>query len=378
MIKKLIKYLAFWRLATLAAAVLAAISLPIKDCCETFGSNLNLNYLSNIWANFAGSDFIDLARQGYGPSLKPATYIFFPLFPWLIGTVNQIFHNYLASGLIISHLSLIAALYFLYKLIKLDYKDDIAKLSLIILIIFPTSFFFGSVYTESFFLLLVILSFYFARKNLFFLACLMALFASATRIAGIFVWPALIWEIWQGHQSRKEKEGFDSALVWLALPPLGLLSYMKFLYSKTGDALFFLKVTPDFGPNLVISKLILLHQVFYRYIKMVVFSSHTDITFAVIILELIVGTAFLLLTIVAFKKMRLSYAIYMLLSYLIPTFTGTFATQPRYVLTAFPAFILIALWYQKQSPLVKRFYVAINIIFGIIAIALFTRGYFIG
>lgn len=358
-LKQIVKYLLSWRLATIAVAALAA------------GSKLNLNYLANVWTNFAGMDFLDLARYGYGHSLKPATYIFFPLFPWLINQLTQLTHNYLASGLIISHLSLAAALYFLYKLTKLDYKEDIAKLSLMMLMIFPTSFFFGSVYTESFFLLLVVLSFYFVRKKFFFLACLMGLLASATMIAGIFVWPALIWEIWRVHK-------FKSSLIWLILPPLGLLSYMKFLLTQTGDAFYFLKVTPDFGPNLVIGKLILLHQVFYRYLKMLVLSSHTDITFAVILLEFIVGAMFLILTVFAFKKMRLSYAIYMLLSYLVPSLTGTFASQPRYILTVFPAFVLLALWYKGQSPLVKRFYIAVNLIFAVIAVALFTRGYFIG
>ena len=370
MIKKIIKYLALWRLATIAVAVLATYVLPIKDCCREFGSSLNFPYLANIWANFAGADFLALAKHGYGQPLELGTYIFFPLFPWLIGYLTRFTGEYLASGLIIVHLSLVLALYFLYRLVRLDHKENIAKLTLIIMMIFPTAFFFGSVYTESFFLLLVVLSFYLARKQFFFLACLVGLLASATRLAGIFLWPALIWEVWRGRDR--------TSLVWLTLPPLGLLSYMKFLATKAGDAFYFLKVSPDFGPNLVISKLILLHQVFFRYARMLLFSSHTDITFAIILLEFIVGVMFLVLTITAFRKMRLSYAIYMLLSYLIPTLTGTFATQPRYVLTAFPAFILLAVWFDKQNSLTKRFYVAANVIFGIIAIALFTRGYFIG
>lgn len=368
-LKKIVKYLLFWRLATLLIAAIAYYVLPIKDCCQNFGARLDFNYLTNIWANFAGTDFLDLARLGYGNILKPATYIFFPLFPQLINNLTHLTHNYLASGLIISHLSLIAALYFLYKLVRLDYKEETAKLTLIMLMIFPTAFFFGSVYTESFFLLLVVLSFYFARKKLFFLACLMGLFASSTRVAGIFVWPALVWEMW-----RERKNTF---LIWLILPPLGLFSYMKFLFTKTGDALYFLKVSPDFGPNQVISKLVLLHQVFFRYAKMLAFGSHTDITYIVVLLEFIVGTSLLVLTFFAFNKLRRSYAIYMLLSYLIPTFTGTFATQPRYILTIFPAFILIALWYKKQTSIVKRFFISANIIYWIIAIALFTRGYFV-
>lgn len=367
--KILIKYLAIWRLATIVVALLAAYVLPIKDCCQGFDKNIDLNYLTQIWANFAGGDFLDLARHGYGPPLEKGTYILFPLFPWLIGGVTRITSDYLASGLLITHLCLILALFILYRLVKLDFKENIARLTLILLMIFPTSFFFGAVYSESFFLLLVVLTFYLVRKKYLLLACLIALLASATRFAGIFLWPAIIWEA---------RHNRNPSLIWLLLPPLGLLSYMKYLLVRTGNALLFLKVSPDFGPNLVISKLILLHQVFYRYAKMIIFGSHTDISFAVITLELIVGVLFLVLTIIAFRKLRFSYAIFLLLSYLIPTFTGTFVSQPRYLLTAFPGFILLAIWFSKQGQLMKRFYIALNIIFAIVMIALFTRGYFIG
>ena len=97
-----------------------------------------------------------------------------------------------------------------------------------------------------------------------------------------------------------------------------------------------------------------------------------------VLFEFVVGILFLILTVLAFRKLRRSYAIFMLLSYLAPTLTGTFAGLPRYVLTIFPGFILLSLWYGSQKPLVKRIYLAINIIAAAILIALFTRGYFIG
>src|SRR3989344_5674702 len=370
-IGKIIKSLLVWRLLILAVAAIAVYLLPAKDCCQTFGANLSPAYLANIWANFAGHDFLDLARFGYGYPLKPSTYVFFPLFPAAIKLLTTIIPNYLTSGLVLVHLSLILALYYLYHLVRLDYKDAIAKNTLLLLLLFPTAFFFGAVYAESFFLLLVVLTFYFARRERFFLACLMALFASATSFAGIFLWPALAIEMWQN--ARR-----SPSLVWLILPPLGLLAYMKHLILKTGDPFMFLKTTPDFGPNLVISKLILLHQVFFRYAKMLLGSNWTNPLFFGVLIELIVGILFLVLTIFAFRKLRRSYALYTLLSYLIPTFTGTFTNLPSYALTIFPGFILLSLWYSRQKPMVQKIYLAFCLLFGILAVAFFTRGYFIG
>lgn len=377
-IGKIFKLVFLWRLLILAVAALAVYLLPIKDCCWDFGANLSPSYLANIWANFAGKDFLDLARFGYGSPLKPGTYVFFPLFPAAIKLFTNLVPNYLTSGLVLVHLSLVVALCYLYRLVRLDYKDSIAKNTLLLLLVFPTAFFFGTVYAESFFLLLVVLSFYMVRQERFFTACFLALLASATRFAGIFLWPALIWEIWQGHAKRAKKEGLDTALVWLLLPPLGLLAYMKQLLVKTGDPFMFLKTTPDFGPNLVVTKLILLHQVFFRYAKMLVGSSWTDPLFSAVVIELAVGILFLILTIFAFRRLRRSYASYTLLSYLIPTFTGTFTNLPRYALTIFPGFILLALWFGRQNPMLQRAYLAVNLLAAAILIVLFTRGYFVG
>lgn len=378
MLGKIVKSVLGWRLATLLVAAVATYLLPIKDCCQTFGGNLSLSYLAGIWANFAGKDFLDLARFGYGYPLKPSTYVFFPLFPVAIKIITAIIPDYLASGLVLVHVSLVLALYYLHRLVRLDYKDRVAQNTLLLLVIFPSAFFFGAVYTESFFLLTIVLSFCLVRKERFFLACLFGLFASATRFAGIFLWPALIWELWQGHAKRVKKEGLDTALVWLLLPPLGLLAYMKHLSLVANDPFVFLKTTPDFGPNLVISKLILLHQVFFRYGRMLIGSQWFNPLFFVVVIELTVGFLFLILTILAFRKLRRSYAIFTLLAYLVPTLTGTFAGLPRYVLTIFPGFILLSLWYGSQKPSVKKIYLAINILAAIFLIVLFTRGYFVG
>jgi hypothetical protein len=50
-LKQIVKYLFGWRLATIAVATLAS-------------AKLDFGYMANIWTNFAGMDFLDLARLG--------------------------------------------------------------------------------------------------------------------------------------------------------------------------------------------------------------------------------------------------------------------------------------------------------------------------
>ena len=91
-----------------------------------------------------------------------------------------------------------------------------------------------------------------------------------------------------------------------------------------------------------------------------------------------IATLFLVLVILAFKKVRSSYAIFALLSYLTPTLTGSFSSMPRFALSIFPAFIVLALLLEKpKRKRVKKIYLIISIILSIISVALYTRGYFI-
>jgi len=351
--------------------------LPIRPgftfLSETdFGRNL-----FQMWTNFDGVHYITLAIYGHGAAGKTSLMsAFFPVYPWLISTVNTVVHHYTYSGLIISNLAFLISLYFLYKLFLLDYKEKISRFALTLIMIFPTAFFFGSVYTESVFLLLSVLAFYCARKKNFLLAGIFAAIASATRITGIFLWPALIIEFYLAYGS-KIKNMLRPQLIWLTLPPLGLLSYMRYQMIYTGSAITFITTQSAIGSNRVVDKLILLHQVFYRYVRMIIFVDHTDPLFFTVLLEFLVGLGFLILLIFSVKKIRPSYWLYCFLSYILPTFTGTFSSLPRYVVVLFPLFGFLAVFLEKHHPYLRYLYFIISIIFAFIAVSLFTRGYFI-
>lgn len=271
---------------------------------------------------------------------------------------------------------MIFALYYLYRLIVFDFKPKVARLAVYLVLLFPTAFFFGSVYTESVFLLLSILTFYFIRQKSFFLACLFACLASATRVTGVFLWIALIYEYWQIN-GKNLKNFLNPESIWLLLPPLGFLSFVRFQFLNTGDPYFFINFQNTFADRTT-EKIILLYQVFFRYSKMIVFMDHMDPLFYTILLELICATLVLLILIFSFRKIRFSYWIFMFLSYLLPTLTGSFSSMPRYVLGMFPVFIFISSWIENQHPYIKYFYYAFSVVFSIFAITFFTRGYFVG
>lgn len=367
-----------WRIALFGILFLAIKVIPLqKDFLGGGMAHYLLNPFLWSWANFDGEHYLAIAKDGY----LPLTYFFFPLYPILIRFITSFFgndiFNYLISGLFISHLGFLIGLLGLYKLIKLDYEDKISKLSLILIIIFPTSFYFGSVYTESIFFALVVWSFFFARKRNWLIAGIIAAFATATRIVGLALVLALLVEWWQYSKETRNKFKTLLSLASVLLSFLGIGLYLYFLYLKTGDPVNFLNSVSVFGPQRS-SDFILLPQVFYRYIfKILPNLDYSNlIGFFTPSLEFIVGLLFTCLAIMSFFRLRLSYSIYLILGFLIPTLSGSFSSIPRYVLVLFPGFILGAL-YLVNHRAIKNIVFLILVILLIICTSLFTRGFWI-
>lgn len=322
------------------------------------------------WGNFDGEHYLAIAQHGYGNGEQA----FFPLYPLLMRFLVWPFRGDLyflqASGLIISNIVFLIGLVGLWKLIKLDFKNNVAQLSIILLLVFPISFYFGSVYTESLFFALTVWSFYFARQNRWFLAGVLGGFATATRFIGILLLPALFTE-WKVSNKKSVK-----SLLALALIPVGLLGYMYYLRENTGDALAFFHTFTFFGEQRS-TDLIVLPQVFWRYIKILFDFPRTDPMFFTIIMEFTTAVLFFVASIISFFKLRKSYAVYLTLGYIIPTLTGSFSSLPRYIVVLFPAFMLFAIFLEKKSIFVKTVMIIISLLLLGTSISMFVRGYWI-
>lgn len=338
----ILKSFLIWRIGLFAALYFAIKFVPLQE--NFLGGGLQ-NYLNNpylwSWANFDGEHYLSIAQRGYGFGEEP----FFPFYPFLI----KLFGGSVWAGLLISHMSFLLALVGLYKLIRLDFSSKVAKTAVMLLLAFPTSFYFGSVYTESLFLAIVVWFFYVLRKRNWFKVVFLGILASATKLIGS-----------------------------LLLIPLGLFGYMFYLKKEVGDPLAFIHNITIFGEQRSAIP-ILLPQVFYRYFFKI-FPNLNYGYFPVIFttfLELLTALGFLILVIISFKRLKFHYWFYMTLGYLIPTFSGSFSSLSRYVLVLFPAFILSAEWISKQRVVMRFIIYALLFISLTISTAMFTRGYWL-
>ena len=156
---------------------------------------------------------------------------YFPVYPLLMRAVARLFGRqhaiFYISGVAISWLSFILAMVALYHLARLDLPRRRAERAVLLTMIFPFSFFYGVAYSESTFLLFVVLAFYGFRTRHWVLGGLCGAAATATRVPGIMMLPALAWLAWQhAEPTRRDR---IIALVGLALAASGFGAYCLYI-----------------------------------------------------------------------------------------------------------------------------------------------------
>ena len=371
--KGLFKYFLIWQVMIIAVVTLASGILPLRESDTYLGASISgylKNPVLNFRSNFDGVHYVLIAAQGYNYGQQA----FFPLYPKLIHFFHRYYPNPIIIGVVINSISFFMALFFLNKLIQLDYSSPVSKWTILCLLIFPTSFFYSAVYTEGLFFLLVILSFYLVRTRHLWLGCIFAALAGYTRLVGIFLFPALLIEILSLYHLSPLKEQCKK-LIPLAIVPLGLLIYMYYLHETTGDPLNFYHMQSAFQQQRS-THIILPYQVIWRYIKMIFMVNPLDFSYLTIWLEFLTGITFITLSIISILKQRLSYAIFNLFALMLPTLTGIFTSLPRYVLICFPVFILAG-QAMTANKYLRVFILVTSGLLWIVYLSLFSRGYWV-
>lgn len=193
------------------------------------------HWIVEPFRSWDGTWYSMIAEQSYSTTYS-ALSAFFPLYPWLMDLGSTLTGLPVETvGYIISHLAFLGALIVAYKLVRLDFNERVARLTLVALAVFPTAFFFSAIYTESLFFFLSVTCLWAARKNDWLLAGIMGFFAAMTRSAGIMLLAPLAVLFIQQH-GWDLRRWFPKALLGLLLPA-GLAVFGWFLTTKGLDFL---------------------------------------------------------------------------------------------------------------------------------------------
>lgn len=354
--------------------------------------NYSLPTWISAFAGFDGVHYLTIAERGY----KSAGLIqaFFPVWPLTLSIGFQI-GNTVLFGLLLNFILMVVLVYFLQKLVQAYYPNVKMHRFLLIFLIFPTSFFFFALYSETLFFLLIVGAFLAAHHKKWFLVCGLVMLASATRIVGIVLVPALLIELWSQSQPKPQlpktlmasMRGFSFKNIFIffkanlkeifliCLGSLGLLSYMTYLQLTFGDAFLFKTVQSQWGHDRSDS-LILYPQVVYRYLKIIFTSFEFTVGWWSVAQEMVVGLLAPFLPVFFIRKIRLSHLLFGFLVTIVPTLTGTFSSLPRYILIAFPMYISMSLFFEKR-PRLFWIWIAISTAALILNTMLFVQGHWV-
>jgi Gpi18-like mannosyltransferase len=326
---------------------------------ERGASTEPLQLIMDQFSKWDSPHYMFIAENGYVNEGDPANFIvFFPLYPLLVKLITFDFTYVNLSGLIVSNVCSIAVVIYLFKLVKFDYSDSVAKKAVLYLSVFPTAYFLSAAYTESLFLALVIASIYYARNSKWPLAGFLGSLASLTRIAGLLLLPVLVVEYF--HQKEWKIKATNLKLFWTSLPVFGFLAYLIINYLVTGGFFTFMEIervhwyqTLDPVGGLSGALGWLVSNEFPRNLTL----GYAQVIFAVF--------GFLMVLASYMAKLRPSYQVYLLLTWMLSVSTGFWISVPRYVLTMFPMFTILALYSQKRIVTIT-----------IVAISSVALGYF--
>jgi Mannosyltransferase (PIG-V) len=186
--------------------------------------------------------YIQIAQHGYS---SPATTNFFPLYPLLIAIGDRLVDQPLIVGGLISLTCMTAGLALLYRLALLDLDEPAARLTVVLVSLYPMSLFLSAAYTESLFLLLAVGMFYAARRERWALAGLCGGLAAATRSDGVaLVLPLALLYLYGPRDATatgqvrawwRPRYRVTGSAAWLALVPAGLALYLTMLGIAHGD-----------------------------------------------------------------------------------------------------------------------------------------------
>ena len=316
------------------------------------------------WLRWDAQWFVGIAAHGYTWTVaKPySATAFFPLYPLLIHLLNAIGLEAGAAGMLIANAAFLGALYYLYRLVRLDWPAPAASRTLWLLALFPTALFLFIPYTESLYLFLAVLTFWYLRRRQWLAAGVAGALGALTRQTGlVLLLPYLIeWAAlrWPRTPARRAPRPAWYTLLPAALMPLAVAGHLAYLWRVTGSATAFLHAQgawhrrfapPWEGIVATVQR--------WASSPSAPHPATTPLQHVHMLIELGAVVLFLALLVLGWRQLRLSYTVYAgaiwLAALLSPAiadgFQNPLMSSSRFALSVFPSFIVLALLLRRPG-----------------------------
>jgi hypothetical protein len=318
--------------------------------------------------------YYGIARDGYGPPPPPgaeSAHAFFPLYPMLARGLT------LFTGLsplwaltAVSWIAFLFALPLFGEECRTRLGPERERGPLPFLLLYPVAFFFAAAYTESLFLLLLLLAFRLIRTERPLAAILVGLLLGLTRAPAAAVGPALALAYVFRSDSRKR---LPMAAALAVAPLAGVLAYVFGIGWWNGEpGLFFRSMgawahrstSPVGGAASFLKE------------QVALFSEGTLFRHPGAIAPLAHFTLFVVLAVVQMRRRRYSDAAWTAGVLGLAFLTGTTNGVPRYTATIFPGHILLFELLESR-PMLRAAALALSTALLLLRAALFVNWHFV-
>jgi hypothetical protein len=306
------------------------------------------NELMNLPHRWDSNWYLGIAQKGYRydptvGSVGQQNIVFFPAFPIATRVVALLFGGsqgaYTLAGTLVALAAFVGALVYLYLLARDDLSDEESRAALWLLAAYPFAFFYGAIYTESFFLLGATGAFYHLSRRQFVRAALWALAVGLTRPNGFLLAVPLgivAAAPWLPHDLLlgRTREVRDDAAVGspslLGAASAWLVAAMPFAWAQ-GHAAWGRHFT---GLDRIVTDR-------YNYISNAgLYGYVRDLPIDVLNA---LGVIFVLVSVwPVWKRFGLAYAVFILVNILPPLAEGGLLSAGRFTSVLFPAFLWLA------------------------------------
>lgn len=293
---------------------------------ETFKpvQSWNIIDIHNRWDSYW---YLNIVANGYQylGDKNQSNVVFFPVYPILVAAMKPFCGgNPVLAGWIVSSFFLVLSAIMLTRLTQ-EFHPDISDplLPTTFMLVYPTAFYLNAVYSESVFLFFSLAAVLCILRKNFAVAGLWIAFASATRVAGLFLCILMVAEFVQEY-------GFRSLISWrawpLAVAPMGAIVFFTYHWVEFGDFFLYFKAQKNFGRSFSPDS-------HFFDIRNNPHLAHT-------ILEILFTVLAIALGIIAMVRLKISYGLYMLTSLGIALSSGTTLGISRYSMVMFPIYLI--------------------------------------
>ncbi len=339
--RRLLSLAGVWILWIWIVALLASTLTPWLTGPTKWGYDLSRRVTP--LARWDSGWYVGIAESGYMPPPREfgeqTNHAFFPLYPILMRVlVRTTGVETSLAGNLISGSAFLGAVLLFASWVRSRWGEERVRPALLVLLAFPTSFFFLAVYTEALVLFLALLAVVSIDRGRPLVAAGAGYLSGLTRITGVVLAPYLALSSLA--KSRREGAGWGRAVgaaLLTGIPPLlGFLTFCLYFEARFHDPFLFIRAqhkggveqkTALDGPRLIAQAVwqdVSTGRIFHKS------PART--------LEGVFLLLFAFLAIRLLRERRWIESLYVLMTIGLVPFTGTLESAGRYVLPAFPAF----------------------------------------